>query len=231
MISHPAAPDRYLLEHEGRHYEIESSSLGLIGDRAVLFADGERVAEAKGELDAAKLEHDGIKIKVRWNLRHEIKEIRAEAGEEPLRFVPPPGTLLARRDRWERERPVLFAARHVAGAAGQIALGVLGIGAIIKLILQPLLERIPRPAIDLPDWHLPRIDLPDIPVPSFDLPDWALPGWLSAILHTAKFWGPIVVAIFVALNEIDKNQKKHARKKVDLVKRENDQGDPPADPK
>lgn len=211
MIQQPAARDRYVLDHEGRRYEIESESLGLIGDLARLFVDGEQVAEAKGELDAAKLEHEGLKIKVRWTLRHEIKQITAELADQPLRFVPPDGTLLAKRDRWERDRPVLFALRHVAVATAQVAGTLLGIGAIIKLILQPLLAKIPRP-----DWHLPEIDLPSLPSP--DLPDFDAPGWLTVILATAKFWGPILIALGVALNEIDKNRKKHAKKPVDLTK-------------
>ncbi|GAB3675093.1 hypothetical protein GCM10027589_45190 [Actinocorallia lasiicapitis] len=234
MTSAPDVLEEYVLETDGRRYVLTSEPLGAIGDRAVLTVDGERAADAKGELAPARLEHDGIKIKVRWTLRHRIKQISAERGDEQFRFAAPPGSVLAERERWERDHPALYATRHVAVAAAQILAALLGVSAFVKLVLARLIPDLPLPDFRLP--RLPDLDLPDLPLPDWQIPwpDWTLPGWLQAVLHTAKFWGPLLVAIAVALNELDKNKKKHAPRpptpRTDTPAEQNDHNDAPAEP-
>jgi hypothetical protein len=53
----------------------------------------------------------------------------------------------------------------------------------------------------------PRLDLPDVPWPDVDLPDLSVPGWLAAVLGTAKIWGPLLVAVVLAVVEV--RRKRH----------------------
>jgi hypothetical protein len=92
----------------------------------------------------------------------------------------------------ERERPRLYAARHVAKGVGQVLAAVIGIGLAVRFL-------------PLPDLPLPNVDLPGLSVP--DLP---LPGWLAAILGTAKFWLPVLIGILVALGELERRRKREA---------------------
>lgn len=210
-----SASGLFTLDHDGTHYELEVEPTGLLGNTARLFADGEQAAGVNKDLEPLKLETDQLKITVTCDLFHRVKKLVTvtKEGDEPLYFSPPEGSLMAKLERLEREKPVLYASRHVGLAAGKLVAGLLGIGAIFKL----LLPRIPWPDIDLPDVRLPKIDLPDVPWPDLDIPwpDLELPAWMKAVLATAKWWGPIVAAIFVALHEVDKNRKKHAKKEAD----------------
>jgi hypothetical protein len=89
----------------------------------------------------------------------------------------------------ERERPRLYAARHVAKGAGQVLLAVVGVGLAVRFL-------------PLPDLPLPSLDVPELP-----RPDLSVPGWLAAILGTAKFWGPILAGVLVALGELARRRK------------------------
>jgi hypothetical protein len=90
----------------------------------------------------------------------------------------------------ERERPRVYAARHVAKGVGQVLLAVVGIGLAVRFL--------PLPAVPLPDLDLPGLPSPDI----------SLPGWIASVLSTAKFWGPILAGILVALAELDRRRKR-----------------------
>lgn len=75
---------------------------------------------------------------------------------------------------------------------------------------------------------LPRIDwswLPEIPtgwIPDLSwipdpfgwlwekLPDVTLPAWVRDVAASWKLWGPVVIAIGVALQEVDRRKKKQA---------------------
>jgi hypothetical protein len=91
-------------------------------------------------------------------------------------------------NRLEREHPRLYASRHVAKGAAQVAVAILG----VSLALQFL------PGIPLP---LPDISPPDIPLPHVSLPEW-----VRDILATAKFWVPILVGILLAAAELRKRR-------------------------
>jgi hypothetical protein len=92
----------------------------------------------------------------------------------------------------ERERPRLYAARHVAKGVGKVLAAVIGIGLVVRFL-------------PLPDLPLPNVDLPGLPGP-----DLSPPGWLAAILGTAKFWLPVVIGILVALGELERRRKREA---------------------
>jgi hypothetical protein len=90
----------------------------------------------------------------------------------------------------KRERPRLYAARHVAKGVGQVLLAVLGVGLAVRFL-------------PLPDLPLPNLDVPEFPGP-----DLSVPGWLAAILGTAKFWVPILIGILVAIGEAGRRRKR-----------------------
>ena len=121
----------------------------------------------------------------------------------------------ARRDRLAREHPVRFTLERVGLAVVEVVLGVLGVGAIIGVFVRGLLPNwdwlpdisVPQWIQDLepPEWlryidpfyWLGRLDIP--------WPDIDVPGWLTG---STKYWLPIVIALFVALGEIDRRRKK-----------------------
>ncbi|MFC9974593.1 hypothetical protein ACFVH6_27185 [Spirillospora sp. NPDC127200] len=128
---------------------------------------------------------------------------------DELPFSPPEGTRAHKREKFAREHPKVYAARHVALAAGKVLWPLLGVGLAIKL---------PWPDMPWPDVHIPMpdVDLPSIPWPDVDLPDipwpdWHMPGWLKAILGTTKYWVPILIAIGMAVGEYDRRKKQRAK--------------------
>lgn len=126
----------------------------------------------------------------------------ARAERHP--FAPPPGTLPARWLDLQERHPRLWAARHVVLAVGRVLVALLGIAALVQMLLRPVLSWLAGllPSIDLPLIPWPDIDLPSIPWP--DLPDVSLPAWLVAVLDTAKYWGPILIGVVLAVREVRK---------------------------
>jgi hypothetical protein len=122
-------------------------------------------------------------------------------------FTPAPGTLAARLRDLEQRHPRLWASRHVVLAVGRVLGALLGLAALLQVLVRPLLEWLAGllPRIDLPD--VPWPDLPSIPWPDVDLPDLSMPGWLAAVLATAKFWVPLLVAVVLAVREV--RRKRH----------------------
>jgi len=122
-----------------------------------------------------------------------------------------------RRDRLAREHPVRLALQRVGVAVVEVVLGVLGVGAIIGVFVRGLLPDISwawLPDVSMPQW-LQDLEPPawmryidpfywigrlDIPWPDIDLP-----GWLT---DYTKYWVPIVIALMVALGEIDRRRNK-----------------------
>jgi hypothetical protein len=90
----------------------------------------------------------------------------------------------------ERKRPRLYAARHVAKGVGQVLLAVVGVGVTVRFL-------------PLPDLPLPNLGVPELP-----RPDLSAPGWLVAIVGTAKLWGPILAGALVALGELERRRKR-----------------------
>ncbi len=124
-------------------------------------------------------------------------------------FDPAPGTFAARLREVEERRPRLWASRHVVLAVGKVAATVLGLAVLLQALVRPLLEWLTGllPRVDLPSIPWPDVDLPAIPWPDVDLPDLSIPGWLQAVLNTAKYWGPVLVAVAVAAHEVRKKRR------------------------
>jgi hypothetical protein len=136
--------------------------------------------------------------------------ILTAAGRHP--FAPPRGSFAARLLAWQRKHPRLHASRHVVLAVGKVAAALLGLGLLVRLLLQPVLDWITArlPNINLPSIPWPSIPWPDIGLPDIDLPDLALPIWLRVIIGTAKFWLPVLIAIGVAVAEVRRRRAKAA---------------------
>jgi hypothetical protein len=180
----------FSIEHDGRHIEVVPEST-LTKDRVRLLIDGEPVAEAKPNGADTVVAGEGVEVRVvmPW---HGASITRAElvGPDGPIRLAPAPGSAAERRERLERERPGVYAARHVAKGVAQALAAVIGIGFAIRLL----------PDISLPI-GLPEPDLPDLPLPSVDLPSLELPGWIQAILASKAIWLPVILGLVIALRE------------------------------
>ncbi len=193
-------PKRYTLEHASHRLEIEPVEVGF-GYLARLFIDGELRAEQKARNERAQLQADNFTVLIRWGSFGQVTQcvlVGLPDGEEGHRyevpFEPPPGTHAARLAKLEREQPELYASRHVLWAILKVSLPLLGIGALLAAFL-------------------PRIDLTWLPAPLFKL--FAPPVWLASVLdspvfHVAKWLLPVIFAVLVAIDEVEKRQKKIA---------------------
>jgi hypothetical protein len=132
-------------------------------------------------------------------------------------FDPAPGTLAARLRAFEERHPRLWASRHVVSAVVRVLAGLLGLAVLLQALVRPLLRWLAGlvPDVDLPDLPLPDLDLPSIPWPDLDLPDLDLPGWLAAVLATAEFWVPVLVAVGLAVAEVRRKRRRSAGRTVD----------------
>lgn len=197
---------------------------------SVLRVDGETVAEETCDYWGKHvLEHDDLRVQVQWGPTNHVTAVRRleDGPDGGLDFEPPAGSRAARREALRRDHPVRFTLLSVAIAAGQVAAGVLGFGALITAFVQGLLPRLDLswdwlptlPSIDWPDWlqylspgyWLAKVPWPDLP----DLPQ-LLPEWLTG---SARYWVPLLVAAVVAQHEI-------ARRRAQDRAREGDEGPP-----
>jgi hypothetical protein len=194
-------PATFTAQHRGRTVEVVPDPLWE-RDRIRLLVDGEEVAETKANGHKTVLAGEDFEIRAVtpfWGgsvLRAEL--VPADGGES-TRLEPEPGTRAARRARFEREHPRLYAARHVVKGAGKVALALIGLSFLLRF-----LPSIPLPDIDI---DLPRLDLPEIPWPSIPLPHIELPEWLREILKSKKYWLPIVIGIFLARAELRRRRR------------------------
>ena len=215
-------PLLFRLRHDGALLEAEVERTGHRA-RVRLHRDGEPLAErtgagrvsvplpgAEGPLRTqvvVRLLPRGVPLDVVLVAPGALRAVRTP-------FEPPPGTTAARWHAWQHRHPALWASRHVVLAVGRVALALLGVLVLLQLIVRRALawlrEQVPDldlPRIPWPDWDLPRIpwpdwDLPRIPWPDWDLPDLHAPWWLVALLATAKFWAPVLLAVAVAVREV-----------------------------
>lgn len=202
----------YTIEHDGVRYEVEAP----VPDRlrtARLFADGAEVDEQQAKYwESASLTHDDTRVDVRWNARNrvsrcELVEIVPSDDDKPVEekppLEPPPGTRAAKLARLQRERPGLYASRHVSKAVAEVAVALLGLGALFNLVL-PRINWGFLPDISRPD--LPN--LPGVPLPHITMPEWLVSLWQA--IPAAKYWLPIVIviAIGVAATEVDRRRKR-----------------------
>jgi hypothetical protein len=104
--------------------------------------------------------------------------------------------------------PRLYAYRHVAAVAGEMAVALVGIAALVNLLLDDVLRWMRD---KLPDIRLPHIDLPGLPnlpsLPLPELPDIHLPGWVGAVVDVATYVVPFAIAVAVAQREIRRRRR------------------------
>ncbi|UYM06255.1 hypothetical protein [Solicola gregarius] len=170
---------------------------------------------ARGRFEAIDLRYEEVRVHVKTPVSGGVERCQliladaADGDRDPVEYRvpldPPEGTRAARLAEFQRDRPRLYAARHVVIAAGQILIALVGIGALVR----GLLPRIDLPSIDL-SW-LPDLDFSWMPDPfgwlSGLLPDISPPDWVDSVMGTSKYWLPILIAVFVAKNEAEKRRK------------------------
>jgi hypothetical protein len=242
-ISLSGAPaGRWTLDHDGHRLQVETGRAGW--DRvARLFVDGAPAGEATTDWLRTTLPYGDLTVVVVFDAlgfvdgqaaRCDLTRDNAndkddnanDDGEEwePVAFEAAAGTRAARREALARAHPSLYASRHVAEAVGRVAFPLLGVGALVKV----LLDLVPRPDVSVPDLDPPSIPWPDLPFPDLpwpqvSLPDVSPPPWLAAILGTTKLWAPIVVAVVVAVREARRRRRTSAK--------DAPPEDPPTDPR
>jgi hypothetical protein len=207
------APATFTTQHRGRQVQLIPDSLWE-RDRIRLLVDGEEVAETKANGPKTVLAGDGFEIRAVmpfWGGSVKRAELVPADGGASVLLEPEPGTRAARRAKFEREHPHLYASRHVVKGAAQVALAIIGLTFLLRF-----LPAIPWPDIDLPSIPLPHIDLPDLPLPRIDI---ELPEWIKAIARSKMYWLPIVVGIFLALGELERRKRRN-------VERDDRAGDP-----
>ncbi|GLZ03354.1 hypothetical protein Acsp03_08210 [Actinomadura sp. NBRC 104412] len=236
------AQERWVLEHDGHRLEVEGPR-SRTTRHLRLFVDGEQVAEQKVTGNkTTRITHGDTTVRAEWDrLGHlavvallpapgdaaalkdvnDIKDVRdldlaglkeLVTGGGEIWFTPPPGSRAERRERFARRHPRLFAARHVAAAVAKVLLPLLGLAGLIRI---PMPD-IDLPALDLPDLDPPRLRRPRIPWPDIDLswlPDITLPGWVQAVVRSAKYWGPILAAVVIALREYERRKRQRDKQR------------------
>jgi len=108
-------PTAFHVDHAGHRIELVPLS-SFKGDRVRLLIDGEQVADAKSDGRNTVVASDGIVVRavVPWHGTSITSAELVRPDGEPLPLEPAPRTRAARRARLQRERPGLYAARHVA---------------------------------------------------------------------------------------------------------------------
>ena len=205
-------------------------------NRARLLVDGAETEAAEtdsvGHADLGKGTDHHVRVVWWWRGRVarcalvESRETSDEADSDdtlpmPRRDVltplaPPPGTRAARRYEMAQRHPRLYAARHVVFKVGGFLVAALGIGALVRALLNGVLPRISfdwLPDIERPGWlkylnpfwYLRRVFgwVPDLFawLPDIDLPDGR---WINYVVG-------VVVAIGVASEEVTRRRKRDER--------------------
>ncbi|GMA40964.1 hypothetical protein [Mobilicoccus caccae] len=191
----------------GRFYELDVTP-GL-STRTVLRVDGQQVHDEKVSGDRRTITLDADRrVEVRLSSLGKVRRATVHDGPVDLDFDAPAGSRAARTQEWGRTHPTLFALRHVVIKGGVIVVALLGLGALVKAVVEPVVRWI---AERMPDIPLPDIDLPDIPWPSIPRPDITPPDWLAAFLtwfgqydHIVK---PLLIGLAIALFEIRRQRR------------------------
>ncbi|MCC6831846.1 MAG: hypothetical protein IT200_10920 [Thermoleophilia bacterium] len=212
--------ERWTLIHDGHEHVVEIADAGL-GKRLTWSVDGEEVASRRTGDQRVVLEDDragavGVRLPAltgparRVTLHPAGGELppaaAARAGLGGIDLDPEPGSAAAARDAWIRAHPRWHVVRRAAAAA---------VGIAVPLLAVWLLSRFALPRIPWPDWSLPDPplpDLPDIPWPEVPWPDWDLPAWVHAVIDAARFAGPVVIAVVLAVAEIRRRRRHDARR-------------------
>lgn len=154
----------------GRDYELDVTP-GL-STRLMLRVDGTQVYDKAEMDDHRRIRLDGGRVEAWIGARGNLKRATAYAGSVDMDFDAPVGSRAARTQAWGREHPGLFAARHVAMQLGGVLIALLGLGALFKHLIAPVIRWIVErmPDIDWPDIPWPQITWPTLPWPDIHLP-------------------------------------------------------------
>ena len=179
--------------------------------RAVLLVPRSDSTDADADPDGS--DHPQTDHEAALGLPKGVAGLAGLVAAERHAFSPPPESFAARLLIFQRNHPRWYASRHVMLAVGKVTAALLGLGLLVRLLLQPVLDWIKDrlPEIDLPSIPWPDIPWPDIPLPDIDLPDLGMPSWLRVIIGTAKFWLPVLIAIGMAVAETRRRRAKAAR--------------------
>ena len=129
-------PAAFSTHHQGQRIEVVPDSLWE-RDRIRLLVDGEPVDETKAHGPKTRLKGEDFEIRAvtpLWGGSVTRAELVPIDGGEPIALEPEPGTRAAKRARFEREHPNLYAARHVVKGAAQVALALVGLTFLLSLI-------------------------------------------------------------------------------------------------
>lgn len=169
----------YTLHARGERLVVETWASGDNEGTARLLVDGEVIDEGSGEsFDDTDLAEDTphhTRVTWGWRTGKPTRCLLVEPGSGDVKkrsvpYAPPTGTRAAKIHAWGERHPNLYAARHVVSNLAGTAAALLGLAALLKFIVEPLI-----PDIDAPD-----VDLPDAP----DLPDWL--NYLNPFWYLAK---------------------------------------------
>lgn len=217
----PKTTGPFTLQRNGSTLEVDTET-GWISNTATLRIDGEVADRQREDLEPIVLKGADVEVTVRWSLTRQVAGCTArpprtgdatDAEVAEVEFAPPEGSHAWKLAKLKRERPGLYASRHVAIAVLQTVIGLLGIGALVFGIVRGILQD-----VDLPDLPIPDIDIP--------IPDWlryivswewlvdlvraspldflfdlSWPDWGDDGLRTARWVVPILIAIAIAIAE------------------------------
>jgi hypothetical protein len=221
------SPRRWTLRDRGRNLVVQYD-----GARQVrLEADGQPVAHkpigllGDAVFDLGPVDDVVQTVRVSRGLRARLRRVDLlEKDPEALTrrplttpFVPPEGTKARRLYAFREAHPHLYAARHVVTEVLAVLVGVVGIGALVSAMARSVLHSINM------SW-LP--DLPDISPPEWLrnldplswlfrlLPEWDWFGWLPDLdMPWLQYLVPVVVAILVAVGEVERRKKRTQRER------------------
>lgn len=226
------ADQRFTLLHDGKPLAVETGRSGL-ETVARLIVNGKPVAEGKNWIEPIRLNEGDLTVDVRSTWLGQVTGCwLIQDDEARIPFTPPAGSHAARLEELASEHPVLYASRHVVIALVQLGLGFLGIGAIFWAFFGALLPRLnlpdflPEIEIGLPGWLRTILGIPDritaVPIgwarSGYDwlsdrvgLPDWSpVTSTLWSWFQDARIWIPVVIAAFVAIEEVQRRKGRNA---------------------
>ncbi|MEL4504292.1 hypothetical protein AAEX63_03335 [Luteococcus sp. H138] len=225
---------RHLIVLRGHRYVLQSSRGPR--PRLSLWVDGEEQAHRDAtfatEVTLAPKDADEHgRVEVRLTRTGRIRRATLYVGEREVDLDPEEGSKAHRRLQRERAHPRLYAGLDVLVAVLGVLIGLLGLGAMVKVLLEPVIRfllglipdvdlpsiewpKIPWPSIDLPEIAWPHIDLAWIPwhlIPEFEVPEW--------VWWTLDHGRPILIALVIAVAEVRRRAKQDALK-AELAERE-----------
>lgn len=179
-LRHPYAHE---LDVDGKHIEVRPDSTWR-KHTLRLSVDGEVVDEATHSMHPFfRLEGAGVKVRARTNQLGNVLRAELIREEGDVLLIPEPGSPAAELEKLARDRPKIYAARHIGKAVGGVVIGLLGLGALLGFLI---------PDIDL------GIKLPDI-----EVPDWA-----EIAIDSLKYVIPVVIGASLAIREYRRRRRR-----------------------